>query len=83
MCHSSFLHTPDRPDFKRTDRSTIQTHMEAEILSIPELHNEMANDMCIGNYPDAGLKALGASTPMSRPCGDPRLPIPAPIHYIA
>jgi hypothetical protein len=54
--------------------------MEAEIQSNPELHNEMAIDKLIENYPNAVLKTLGASNLMSRPRGNPRLSIPAAIH---
>ena len=41
-CHSSFQHSPDRPDLRRTDWANFQTHLEAEILFKPELYDEMA-----------------------------------------
>jgi hypothetical protein len=31
---SSLQHTPDRPDFRRTDRANFQTHLENKFLSI-------------------------------------------------
>ena len=39
----------------------------------------MAIDTCVGNFSDAVLKALAASTPKRRPRDDPRPPIPAGI----
>jgi len=44
-----------------------------------ELYNEMAIDICVGNFSGAVLKALAASTPKCRPRDDPRPPIPAGI----
>jgi hypothetical protein len=38
-CCSSFLHPPDRPDFRRTDWVKFQTHLEDQIPFDPELSN--------------------------------------------
>jgi hypothetical protein len=53
--------------------------LEDQIPFDPELHNEMAIDLCVENFSDAILKALAASTPKCRPLADPRPPIPAAI----
>jgi hypothetical protein len=53
--------------------------LEDQIPFDPELHNEMAIDMCVENFSGAILKALAASTPKCRPRADPRPPIPAVI----
>jgi hypothetical protein len=78
-CRSSFLHPPDRPDFRRTDWAKFQTHLEEQIPFNPELSNGMAIDTRIENFSGAVLKALEASTPKRRPRDDPRPPIPAGI----
>ena len=76
---SSFLNTPDRPDFIRTDWASFQTRLEELIPFDSELHNEMAIDACLENFSGAVLEALAASTPKRRPRDDPRPPIPAGI----
>jgi hypothetical protein len=43
-CRSSFQHPPDRPDFRRTDWANLQTHLEDQIPSEPELQDGMAID---------------------------------------
>jgi len=43
-CRSSFQHPPDRPDFRRTDRTKFQTHLEDQIRFDLELHNGVAID---------------------------------------
>ena len=78
-CRSSFHHPPDRPNFRRTDWSNFQTHLEDHIPFDPELHNGMAIDTCVENFSGAVLQALAASTPKCRPRDDPRPPIPAGI----
>jgi hypothetical protein len=79
VCRSSFLHPPDRPDFRRTDWTKFQTHIEDQIPFEPELFNGMAIDTCVENISGAVLKALEASTLKRRPRDDPRPPIPAGI----
>jgi hypothetical protein len=76
-CRSSFQHPLDRPEFRRTDWTTFQTHLEDQILFDPELHNGMAIDTCVENFSGAILKTLAASTTNCRPRDDPRPPIPA------
>jgi hypothetical protein len=44
-CRSSFHHTPDRPNFRRTDCANFQTHLEDQIPFDPEFHNGMAIDI--------------------------------------
>jgi hypothetical protein len=77
VCRSPFQNPPDRFDFRRTDWTKFQTHLEDQILFDLELHNGMAIDTCVENYSVAILQALAASTPKCRPRGDPRPPIPA------
>ena len=55
--HSSFHHPHDRSDFKQTDWAKFQIHLEDQITFDPELHNEMAIDTCVDNFP----------TPFSKP----------------
>ena len=81
MCHSSFLHPPDRPDFWCTDWAKLQSHLEAKILFNLELHKEMAIYMCVEILSDAVLKALAASTPKSRPRDDPRYRLAFRMRY--
>jgi hypothetical protein len=50
VCRSSFQHTPVRPDFRLSDWTNFQAHLEAEILFNPELHNDMAIDSCVENF---------------------------------
>jgi hypothetical protein len=78
-CRSSFLHLPDRPDFKRTDWANFHTHLEHQIPFDPELLNGMAIDTCVENFSGVVLNALEASTPKCRKRYDPRPPIPAGI----
>ena len=78
-CRSSFQHTPNRPDFRRTDWANIQVHLEDQIPFDPELHNGMAIDTYAEKFSGAVLKALAASAPKCRPREDPRPPIPAGI----
>ena len=61
-CQPSFPYTPDRSDFRRTDWTNFQTHLEDQIPFGSELH-EMAIDACVENFSGAVLKALTASTP--------------------
>jgi hypothetical protein len=79
VCRSFFQHPPVRPDFGRADWPTFQAHLEAEIPFNPELHNDMAIDMCVENFSGAVLQALAASTPKRRPRDYLRAPIPAGI----
>jgi hypothetical protein len=79
MCRSSFHTPPARSDFKRTDWSKFQTHLEAETPFDPELLDGMAIDTCVENFSGAVLRALADSTPKCRPRDDPRPPIPAGI----
>ena len=62
-CRSSFQHPPDRPDFRRTDWTNFQVHLEDEISFDPELHNGMAIDTCVEKFSGELLKALATSTP--------------------
>jgi hypothetical protein len=78
-CRSSFLHPPDRPDFRRTDWANFQTHLEDQIPFDPELLNGMAIDKCVENFSGAALKDPEASTPKRRSRDDSRPPIPAGI----
>ena len=78
-CHSYFKHPPDRPDFRRTDGTKFQTHLEDQIPFDQELHGGNAIDTCGENFSFTVLKALAASTPKRRPHADPRPPIPADI----
>ena len=66
-----------RPDFRHIDCANFQTHLEEQIPSNPELHNDMAMDTGVENFSGADLKVLAASTPKCRTRGDPRPPIPA------
>ena len=75
-CRSSFQHSPDRHDFRRTD---FQTHLGDQIPFGPELHDGMAIDTYDDNFSGAVLSALAASTPKRRPRADPRPPKPASI----
>jgi len=54
-CRSSFHHPPDRPNFRRTDWSNFQTHLEGHIPLHMELHKGVAIDMCIDNFSGAVL----------------------------
>jgi hypothetical protein len=78
-CRCSFLHPPDRSDFRRTDWANFQSHLEDQIPFDPALHNGMAIDTCVENFSGAVLKALEASIPKRRPRDDPRPPIPVGI----
>jgi hypothetical protein len=78
-CRSTFLHPPDHPDFRRTDWTNFQTHLEEQIPFDPELLNGMAIDTCVKNFSGDVLKAIEASTPKRRRRDDPRPPIPAGI----
>jgi len=78
-CRSSFQRPRDRPDFRRTDWASFQTHLEGEIPFDSELHNGVAIDTCIENFSGAVLNALAASTPTCRPGDYPGPPIPASI----
>ena len=79
MCHSAFLHTPDRPVFRCTDWAIFQAPLEEEIPFNPELHERLAIDTSVENLSGDFLKALAASIPKSRPRDDPTYPIPAGI----
>jgi hypothetical protein len=65
-CFSSFQHLPGRPDFRRTDWATFQTHLEDQIPFDLELHNGMAIDTCVEIFSGAVLVALAAYTPKFR-----------------
>ena len=78
-CRSSFQDPPDRPDFKRTNWTNFQTHLEDHIPFDPKLHDGMAINTYVENFSVAGLRALAASTPKRRPRADPRPPIQAGI----
>ena len=77
-CRSSFHHSQDRPDFRRTEWAKFQSYLEDQIPFDPEL-NEMAIDSCVEKFSDAILKALIVYTPKCRPRADPRPPIPGGI----
>lgn len=47
----SFLNLLDRPDYRRTDRSKFQGLLEDEILSKPDLTDEVTIDTCVGVCP--------------------------------
>jgi hypothetical protein len=79
MCHSSFQHPQDRPDFRRTDWAKFQTYLETKVPFNPDLHTGMAINTFVENLSEAVIRALGASTPRSRSRDDPRPPIPAGI----
>jgi len=76
MYLSSFLHPPDRPDFKCTDWINFQALLEDEIPINPEYHNGVAINKCVENLSGAVLKAPAASTPKNRPHDDPWSLIP-------
>ena len=78
-CRSSFHHPPDRPNFRRTDWSNFQTHLEDQIPFDQELQNGMEIDTCVKIFSAAVLQVLAASTPTCRPRYDPRPPITACI----
>jgi hypothetical protein len=48
-CRSSFLHPPDRPDFRPTNWAKFQTYLEDQIPFDPELLKGMAIDTCVEN----------------------------------
>jgi len=75
-CWSSFLSAPEHLDL-RTDWSKFQACLEAELPSNPDLPNEVATDACVKELSSSISKALTDSTPMCRPCDDPRPPLPA------
>jgi len=52
---STFYHPPYRPNFRRTDLSNFQTHLEDQIPFYPELHNGVAIDTCVENVSGAVL----------------------------
>ena len=79
LCCLSFHHTPDRPDFRRTEWGNFQTQLEELIPFNPELHNEMAIDTCVENFCGAVPKVLAVSTPKRRPRDDPPPLVPAGI----
>jgi hypothetical protein len=53
--------------------------LEDQIPFESELHDGIAVDMCVENFPDTVLKALAASTPKRLPRVDLQPPIPAGI----
>ena len=79
MYHSSFLHPLDCLDFKRTDWTNFQAHLDDKIPINPEFHNGVAINTCVENMSGAVLKDLAASTPKNHPRDNPRSPIPAGI----
>ena len=79
VCSSSFHHSPDRSEFRRTNWANFQTHLEYQILFDPEFHNEMAIHTCAENFSGTVLKALAASTPKCLPRDHPRPPLPVGI----
>jgi hypothetical protein len=76
-CRSSFPNLPARPDYRRTDWVKFQASLEERLPSPALLPNEGKIDTCVEEMSSAILEALAASTPKSRPCHDPRPPIPA------
>ena len=66
-CRSSFQHSPDRPDFRRTDWANFQTHLEDQFPFDPELHDGMAIDTCVENFSGAVLKEHSQTSPACRP----------------
>jgi hypothetical protein len=46
-CRSSFQHSPDRSDFRRSDWVKFHTNLHAEIPLNPELQTRMAIDTCV------------------------------------
>jgi hypothetical protein len=79
VCRSFSHHSLDRPNFRRTDWTNFQTHLEDQIPFDPEFHNAMAIDTCVENFSGAVLQALEATTPKRRTRDDPRLLVPAGI----
>ena len=78
-CRSSFHNSPDSPDFRRTDSSNFQTHLDEIIPFDPELHNKVAIGTCVEDCPSAVLKDLAASIPKLRPRDEPLPSITAGI----
>jgi hypothetical protein len=78
-CRSTFLHPPDRLDFRRTACANFQTYLEDQIPFETELANGTAIGTFVVNLTGAVLKALEPSTPKRRPRDDPRPPIPAGV----
>ena len=79
VCRSTFHHPLECPDFRRADWADFKTHLEDLIPFHPELHHEMAIDICVENFSGIVLKTLAASTPKRSPHDDPRPLIPAGI----
>jgi hypothetical protein len=75
-CRSAFHHPPERPNFKRTDWTIFQTHLEEKIQFDPALNNGMSIDTWVENFSGAVPKDLAASTPKYRLRDDPRRLIP-------
>jgi hypothetical protein len=78
-CRSSFQHPTVRPEFRRTDWANFQTHLEAEIPLIQELHNGKDIDTCVENFSGAIFQAVAAATPKLCPHVYPRPQIPVGI----
>jgi hypothetical protein len=78
-CRSYFHHSPNRPNFRRTDWAIFKIHLEEQIPFDPGLHNGMAIDICVENFTGPVLKALATSTPKRLPRDDPWSLVPAGI----
>jgi hypothetical protein len=78
-CRSSFRNLPAPTEYRRTERVKFQTSLEERLPSTPLLPKEGEIDRSVEEMSSAILEALAASTPKSRPCDDPRPPIPVCI----
>jgi len=74
-----FLHPPDRPDLRHNYWAKFQACLEDEIPIKPDLY-KVAIDTYVETLFGAVMKALVASTLMSRQRDDPMCSIPASIH---
>jgi hypothetical protein len=78
-CRSSFLNTPERPDFKRIDWSKFQACLDNVIPFNAKTADEAGIDACVGSLTSAISGALEVSTPKIRPRANPRPRIPTRI----
>jgi hypothetical protein len=62
-CPSSFLHPSDCPYFRCTDWANFQAHLESGIPSSPEMHDEVAINMCDKILSSPVLEAVAATAP--------------------
>jgi hypothetical protein len=78
-CQSSFLNTPDRPNFTRTDWPRSQACLDNIIPFITETTDEVCIDTCVESLTSAISGALEVSTPKCQQPADSQPPIPARI----